>query len=74
MREKLMSDRWNFILYKENGEKIIDVDFFNGFVDTSKKFKLQGDEVDYDFDQLKALAEDIRENYDNYKDREIKDE
>lgn len=69
-----MSDRWNFILYKENGEKIIDVDFFKSFVDTSKKFKLQRDEVEYDFDQLKALAEDIRQNYDNYKDREIKDE
>ena len=48
-----MSDRWNFILYKQNGKKIIDVDFFKSFVDTSKKFKLQRDEVEYDFDQLK---------------------
>jgi hypothetical protein len=71
MRKELISDRWNFILYEENGIKIIDVDFFNSFVDISKKFKLQGGEVEYDFDQLKALAEDIRNNYETYKDREI---
>lgn len=73
MKKELAYDRWNFILYEENGIRIIDVDFFNSFVDTSKKFKLQGDELNYDFEQLKALAEDIRNNYDNYKDREIQE-
>ena len=71
MKKELAYDRWNFILYEENGRKIIDVDFFNSYVDYSRKFVLKGEELDYDFEQLKALAEDIRKNYDNYKDREI---
>ena len=74
MKTTLMKHQWDFILFEENGKKILDVIFYNSFVDTSKKFKLQGDELDYDFEQLKVLAEDIRQNYDNYKDREIKDE
>lgn len=74
MKTTLMKHQWDFILFEENGKKILDVIFYNSFVDTSKKFKLQGDELDYDFEQLKVLAEDIRHNYDNYQDREIKDE
>jgi hypothetical protein len=68
-----MKHQWDFILYDDNGKKIFDVIFYNSFVDTSKKFKLQGEELDYDFEQLKQLAEDIRNNYEKYKDREIKE-
>ena len=71
MRKILLKHNWNFTLYEENKDKIFKVVFYNSFVDTSKKFKLQGEELDYDFEQLKALAEDIRKNYDNYKDREV---
>ena len=71
MKKQLMKHQWNFILYEENEKKIFDVVFYNSFVDTSKKFKLQGEELDYDFEQLKVLAEEIRKNYDKYKDREV---
>ncbi|MBW7675322.1 hypothetical protein [Chryseobacterium chendengshani] len=47
--------------------------FIIAFVATSKKFELRGEELNYDFEQLKALAEDIRNNYENYKDREVKE-
>jgi len=66
-----MKHQWNFILYEENGKKIFSVVFYNSFVDTSKKFKLQGDELGYNIEQLKILAEDIRNNYEKYKAREI---
>lgn len=66
-----MKHQWDFILYDDNGIKIFNVAFYNSFFDFSRDFKPQGEELDYDFEQLKALAEDIRKNYDNYKDREI---
>ena len=66
-----MNNPWDFILYEENGKKIIDVDYCNSFVDYTRKFILQGEELNCDFEQLKELAEDIRKNYDKYKDREI---
>ncbi len=71
MKKQLMKHQWDFILYEENEEKIFDVVFHNSFVDTSKKFKLEDEELNFDFEELKALAEDIRNNYEKYKDREI---
>ena len=59
MKKQLMKHQWDFILYEENQKKTLDVIFYNSFVDTSKKFKLQGEESNYDFEQLKALAEEI---------------
>ncbi len=71
MRKEIMNNPWDFILYEENGKKIIDIDFCNSFVDFTRKFILKEDEANYDFEHLKKLAEDIRKNYDKYKDREI---
>lgn len=68
-----MKHQWDFILYEEADNKIFRVVFYQSFTDTSKEFKLEGDELNYDFEQLKVLAEDIRNNYENYKDREIKE-
>ncbi len=73
MRKEIMDSPWDFTLYEENNKKILDVVYCNSFVDYSRKFLLQGDELNYDFDQLKKLAEEIRNNYENYKDREIKE-
>ncbi|OJX32928.1 MAG: hypothetical protein BGO86_13155 [Chryseobacterium sp. 36-9] len=71
MKKEIMKHNWDFILYEENGKKTIDVAFYNSFADFTREFKLQEDEFNYDFEQLKVLAEDIRKNYDKYKDREI---
>lgn len=66
-----MDSPWDFTLYEENNIKVLDVVYCNSFVDYSRKFVLKGEELNYDFEQIKALAEDIRKNYENYKDREI---
>ncbi|MBW7869967.1 MAG: hypothetical protein H3C39_02780 [Flavobacteriia bacterium] len=71
MRQELIDSPWDFTLYEENGIKILEVVYCNSFVDFSREFTLQGEELNYDFEQLKALAEDIRKNYENYKDREV---
>ena len=74
MRKQLFKHNWDFILYEEGEDKIFNVVFYQSFTDTSRYFKLQGEELNYDFEQLKALAEDIRKNYENYKDRQIGEE
>ncbi|MBW7675321.1 hypothetical protein [Chryseobacterium chendengshani] len=71
MRIEIYKHNWDFILYEEGNNKIFRVVFYQSFTDTSKEFILKGDELNYDFEQLKKLAEDIRNNYENYKDREI---
>lgn len=71
MRTELYKHNWDFILYEEDGRKIFSVVFYQSFTDTSREFKLKGDELNYSFEELKKLAEDIRNNYENYKDREI---
>lgn len=70
MRE-LYKNNWDFTLYEVNDKKIISVVFHASFVDTSKSFQLNEDEEVYNFDELKKLAENIRNNYELYKDREV---
>lgn len=72
MKKELFDSPWDFTLYEENGVKFLEVVYCNSFVDFSRKFKLLEDETDFDFEELKKLAEDIRNNYEKYKDREIK--
>ncbi|SHE89075.1 hypothetical protein [Chryseobacterium takakiae] len=74
MKKELIDSPWNFTLYEENDMKFLEVVYCNSFVDFTREFKLQGDELNYDFEELKTLAEDIRKNYEKYKAREIKDE
>lgn len=71
MKTELMKHNWDFTLYDTDGIKTLNVAFYNSYFDFSREFKLQDEELDYDFDELKALAEDIRNHYENYKDREI---
>lgn len=74
MKKELIDSPWDFTLYEENDMKFLEVVYCNSFVDFIREFKLEGDELNYDFDGLKVLAEDIRKNYEKYKDREIKPE
>ena len=71
MKKELMKHQWDFILYETNGVKTLDVAFYKSYFDFTREFKLQGDELNCDFEELKKLAEDIRNNYEKYKDREI---
>lgn len=74
MKKELIDSPWDFTLYEENDMKFLEVVYCNSFVDFTREFKLEGDELNYDFDGLKVLAEDIRKNYEKYKDREVKPE
>ena len=73
MRKELFDSPWDFTLYEESGNKILEVVYCNSYFDFSREFKLKDEELSYDFEELKVLAEDIRNNYEKYKDREIID-
>lgn len=71
MKQKLLSHAWDFILYQVDKKKVISVIFHNSFIDTLHSFYLEGEENNYDLEKLIALADRIRNNYNDYKDREI---
>jgi hypothetical protein len=64
-------NNWDFTLYQVNQEEIISVVFFNSMFDFSRSFKLNEIERNFDFEKLKELSEQIRNNYDLFKDREV---
>lgn len=71
MKKELQKNNWDFILYDVDGKKILSVVFYNSFIDISKSFILNIKEENYSFEELKILAEEIRNNYEIFKDREI---
>ncbi|MBW7675323.1 hypothetical protein [Chryseobacterium chendengshani] len=73
MKKELIDSPWDFTLYEENNLKFLEVIYCNSFVDFSREFKLEKDELNYNFEELKKLAEDIRNDYEKYKNREIKE-
>ena len=62
---------WDFTLYEVDQNYFISVVFFNSMVDFSRSFKLTKNERLYNLDQLKELSDLIRNNYNNFKEREI---
>lgn len=64
-------NNWDFTVYKYRDKETISVVFHNSFVDISKHFLLTEAEMNFNFDELKELAEKIRNNYEAFKDREI---
>lgn len=71
MKEELLRNNWDFTLYEVDEKKIISVVFYNSYVDISKSFVLNKEEELYNFEELKKLSENIRNNYEAFKDREI---
>lgn len=71
MKRELLSHNWDFTLYEMDQKKVISVVFYQSFTDISRSFYLEGEENNYDFEKLIALAEHIRNNYYAYKYREI---
>jgi hypothetical protein len=71
MKKEIAKNNWDFILYEIDGKKILSVVFYNSFVDISKSFILREKEENYNFEELKILAEKIRNNYESFKDREV---
>jgi hypothetical protein len=62
---------WDFTLYEVDQNYFISVVFFNSMVDFSRSFKLTKNERLYNLYQLKELSDLIRNNYNNFKEREI---
>lgn len=62
---------WDFILYGTDTGLVLNVIYCNSFVDTTRSFKVSDKEKNYDHNEFKKLAEDIRQNYQAYKIREI---
>lgn len=71
MIKLVAKSNWDFTLYEVGESYIISVVFFNSMVDFSRSFKLTKTEKLFNLDQLKELSELIRNNYENYKEREV---
>jgi predicted transcriptional regulator len=71
MIKEIKKNNWDFTLYEVGKEFIISVVFFNSMIDFSRSFKLTDNEKVFQFEQLKELSENIRNNYDVYEEREI---
>lgn len=71
MIKLVTKSNWDFTLYEVGESYIISVVFFNSMVDFSRSFKLTKTEKLFNLDQLKELSELIRNNYENYKEREV---
>ena len=63
--------RWDYILYEIDDKKILTVMFFASYVDYLRSFYLEGSELNLNYEELSVLAERIRFNYDDFKNREI---
>ena len=63
--------RWDYIFYEIDDKKILTVMFFASYVDYLRSFYLEGSELNLNYDELSVLAERIRFNYDDFKNREI---
>jgi hypothetical protein len=72
-KEIISKHNWDFVVYRIGNEEFISVVFFNSMVDFSRVFKLKDSERNLNIDQYKKLAENIRNNYPSYQNREIKD-
>ena len=70
MVKEMYSRAWDFTLYETENCNVISVVFF-GLVDFHRSFKLFHNELPHNLDDLKILSEDIRSNYEKYKEREI---
>ena len=69
--EKLAKNNWDFILFKTDECYVLNVVFHSSATDYSRSFRLNPEEASLDFEGLKQLSEQIRNNYESYKDREI---
>jgi plasmid replication initiation protein len=70
MIKELYSRNWDFTLYQKADDYVISVVFF-GLVDFHRSFYLNTNEFNENYEELKNLSEQIRNNYDNYKIREV---
>lgn len=68
--KQLDNKNWDFTLYEVDKQRIITVMFY-GVVDFPRSFYLRESEYAYNHNELVQFAENIRNNYDLFKDREL---
>ena len=68
---EVCESEWDFILYETEQGYVLNVEYASGIVDYSRSFKLNEEEAKQDIEGLKQLSEQIRKNYELFKDREI---
>ena len=69
--KEIQKNNWDFTLYDVDGKGVITVVFFQSMIDFSRSFYVTEEEKGLNLEQLKVLAEDIRNRYESYKTREI---
>jgi len=71
MKKKELSKRnWDYVLYEIDDNMVLTVVFFDQ-IDYPRSFEFKKNEIDISSDNLVKLSEEIRENYENFKKREI---
>lgn len=70
MIKKLYWENWNFTLYQVDDKLVLSVVFF-GMVDYHRSFYINQDQYEGAYENLKNISENIRNNYENFKDMEI---
>lgn len=71
MAKEIAKRNWDFVLYEDHGQTIIEVAFFDKPIDYTRKFHLMKEEFTNDISKLSKLSEKIRNDYDAFKNREI---
>ena len=69
--DRLIKSNWDFILYKIEGGYVINVTFCGSYIDITRSFRFLDVELTPNFDEVKTLADKIRDNYEEYQGREI---
>jgi hypothetical protein len=68
--KELDNKNWDFTLYEAGTKRIFTVMFY-GLVDYPRSFYLRETEYLFSHDELIHFAEEIRNNYERFKDREL---
>lgn len=69
--DKIAKNNWDFILFKTDEGFVMNVVFHSSAVDFSRSFRVSEEEASQDIEGLKQFSEQIRKDYESFKDREI---
>jgi hypothetical protein len=68
---RVEKNNWDFSLFHTDEGYVLNVVFHASFSDFSRSFRVKKEEIQIDFEGLKEFSEEIRNNYDLYKHREV---
>lgn len=68
---EIAKHNWDFCLYETEEGYALNVAFYGVGMDYTRNFRVSEDEAHLDFESLKQLSQQIRDDYTSFKDREI---